>query len=601
MDTFHSSNTTHSPLHLRPNEFLSYHQTLPSQFGRSDFGGSAYFPQRSCPNLPYPFDQLSLPYSPPELSQMEDLVRAEVAYRMNMSQLPKHLQPQANTFWPPPSVIPEPTVMPTARWAQDVPRVELHRDQLERLEPSPGSISASPWTPTSTTGSSSGWPQQDTLVQLTDSAYVHEPTPHRSPSLPGFLQFEQEQQYHSDNNFSFPSTSLFHHDEDLHRYEFGSSGVISAPAARTHFELDHIDTLFKRSPTAINSSSPPLSFAPALGKAFISPAHVMVTPAEVDHDLEEVSANKADGTGNGEGDDAKLPTQVPIADVLGSPLLLDSAVDDDEGGVKYSEDDTPMTPTDNTLILYTSDAASKETLHFRRRCFNCHAIEPPSWRRSTLHLGKIVCNKCGLYERTHSRSRAQRFDEMPRRYNKSIITGTSPRKASVSPKARARKFSQASATSTSSSSIGSTTGGAACSATLLANLQTRAELTTPSFVSRIPRPMIRRRQTERIHPSTTTPWSTTATTTKKKAARAVHPPEIFKLAQNDSFDVPTSRARALTGDPYQHLPRLGTRSEVDMETGWHQVRIEDMMSTFSACPSSSPVKGVRRGLAVEDA
>ncbi|KAK7015612.1 hypothetical protein R3P38DRAFT_2518817, partial [Favolaschia claudopus] len=39
------------------------------------------------------------------------------------------------------------------------------------------------------------------------------------------------------------------------------------------------------------------------------------------------------------------------------------------------------------------------------RCFNCHTTEPPSWRRSTLNPGKIVCNKCGLYERTHLRAR----------------------------------------------------------------------------------------------------------------------------------------------------------------------------------------------------
>ncbi|KAF8138754.1 hypothetical protein EV363DRAFT_1427626 [Boletus edulis] len=52
-------------------------------------------------------------------------------------------------------------------------------------------------------------------------------------------------------------------------------------------------------------------------------------------------------------------------------------------------------------VQLTDDAASKETQYLRRRCFNCHTTEPPSWRRSTLNPGKIVCNKCGLYERTH--------------------------------------------------------------------------------------------------------------------------------------------------------------------------------------------------------
>lgn len=63
-------------------------------------------------------------------------------------------------------------------------------------------------------------------------------------------------------------------------------------------------------------------------------------------------------------------------------------------------------------VQHTDDAASKETQYLRRRCFNCHTTEPPSWRRSTLNPGKIVCNKCGLYERTHLRPRPLRFDEL---------------------------------------------------------------------------------------------------------------------------------------------------------------------------------------------
>ena len=69
-------------------------------------------------------------------------------------------------------------------------------------------------------------------------------------------------------------------------------------------------------------------------------------------------------------------------------------------------------PHNNLPIQHTDDAASKETQYLRRRCFNCHTTEPPSWRRSTLNPGKIVCNKCGLYERTHLRPRPLRFDEL---------------------------------------------------------------------------------------------------------------------------------------------------------------------------------------------
>lgn len=84
-------------------------------------------------------------------------------------------------------------------------------------------------------------------------------------------------------------------------------------------------------------------------------------------------------------------------------------------------------------IQHTDDAASKETQYLRRRCFNCHTTEPPSWRRSTLTPGKIVCNKCGLYERTHLRPRPLRFDEL-RAGNKSRKqTKTSPKGAKVVP------------------------------------------------------------------------------------------------------------------------------------------------------------------------
>lgn len=71
-----------------------------------------------------------------------------------------------------------------------------------------------------------------------------------------------------------------------------------------------------------------------------------------------------------------------------------------------------LAPHAGILVQHTDDAASKETQYLRRRCFNCHTTEPPSWRRSTLNPGKIVCNKCGLYERTHLRPRPLRFDEL---------------------------------------------------------------------------------------------------------------------------------------------------------------------------------------------
>ncbi|KAJ7482238.1 von Willebrand factor type A domain-containing protein [Mycena galericulata] len=70
-------------------------------------------------------------------------------------------------------------------------------------------------------------------------------------------------------------------------------------------------------------------------------------------------------------------------------------------------------------VMHTDDSASKETQYLRRRCFVCQTTEPPSWRRSTLHPGKIVCNKCGLYERTNLRARPLTFSELRRSSSKS--------------------------------------------------------------------------------------------------------------------------------------------------------------------------------------
>jgi GATA-binding protein len=114
-----------------------------------------------------------------------------------------------------------------------------------------------------------------------------------------------------------------------------------------------------------------------------------------------------------------------------------------------------LSPHTGLPIQHTDDAASKETQYLRRRCFNCHTTEPPSWRRSTLNPGKIVCNKCGLYERTHLRPRPLRFDEL-RAGNKARKAAT---KTAPSPKQRAlKKDSEALSRRASISSNGSSVG-----------------------------------------------------------------------------------------------------------------------------------------------
>lgn len=103
-----------------------------------------------------------------------------------------------------------------------------------------------------------------------------------------------------------------------------------------------------------------------------------------------------------------------------------------EGGAMHPMSMSYLSPHTGLPVQHTDDAASKETQYLRRRCFNCHTTEPPSWRRSTLNPGKIVCNKCGLYERTHLRPRPLRFDELragnkARKQSKSVVGSPSPK------------------------------------------------------------------------------------------------------------------------------------------------------------------------------
>ncbi|KAJ6474904.1 hypothetical protein C8R45DRAFT_834773, partial [Mycena sanguinolenta] len=60
-------------------------------------------------------------------------------------------------------------------------------------------------------------------------------------------------------------------------------------------------------------------------------------------------------------------------------------------------------------VVHTDDAATKLSDRVRRRCFNCCTTDTSTWRRSNLSPGKVLCNKCGLFERTHQRPRPEQF------------------------------------------------------------------------------------------------------------------------------------------------------------------------------------------------
>lgn len=63
-------------------------------------------------------------------------------------------------------------------------------------------------------------------------------------------------------------------------------------------------------------------------------------------------------------------------------------------------------------VVYTDDARMKLSEGVIRWCFNCRATGTTTWRRSSLSPGKLLCNRCGLFERTHRRPRPETF---PRR------------------------------------------------------------------------------------------------------------------------------------------------------------------------------------------
>ncbi|KAG7096778.1 hypothetical protein E1B28_004188 [Marasmius oreades] len=74
-------------------------------------------------------------------------------------------------------------------------------------------------------------------------------------------------------------------------------------------------------------------------------------------------------------------------------------------------------------IVYTDESSTRLSDRVRRKCFNCSGTDTRTWRRSSLTPGKVLCNKCGLYERAHSRHRPA---EQKRGMSTSIICLTPP-------------------------------------------------------------------------------------------------------------------------------------------------------------------------------
>ncbi|KAF8074499.1 hypothetical protein FPV67DRAFT_583884 [Lyophyllum atratum] len=84
-------------------------------------------------------------------------------------------------------------------------------------------------------------------------------------------------------------------------------------------------------------------------------------------------------------------------------------------------------------IVHTDDAATKLSDRVRRRCFNCCTTDTSTWRRSNLSPGKVLCNKCGLFERTHSRPRPEQFPHKRGPLSTSTLRARTPPQTQLPP------------------------------------------------------------------------------------------------------------------------------------------------------------------------
>ncbi|KAJ7145802.1 von Willebrand factor type A domain-containing protein [Mycena epipterygia] len=88
------------------------------------------------------------------------------------------------------------------------------------------------------------------------------------------------------------------------------------------------------------------------------------------------------------------------------------------------------------VLMHCDDAASKETQYLRRKCSNCQTSSPPSWRRSLSDPTKILCNKCGLSERSMSGRGLKRSNLRSQRGVSAAATGpTRPNESPARPTA----------------------------------------------------------------------------------------------------------------------------------------------------------------------
>lgn len=133
---------------------------------------------------------------------------------------------------------------------------------------------------------------------------------------------------------------------------------------------------------------------------------------------------------------AQMPPPYPPSSHYGAPPVRNLPSDSTPCSMArplYHDYNSPshyvVPPSQPNYIVHTDDAATKLNDRVRRKCYNCRTTDTSTWRRSSLTPGKVVChhwyslslsllmiacpeqlcNKCGLFERTHSRPRPEQF------------------------------------------------------------------------------------------------------------------------------------------------------------------------------------------------
>ncbi|KAK7683288.1 hypothetical protein QCA50_013550 [Cerrena zonata] len=153
--------------------------------------------------------------------------------------------------------------------------------------------------------------------------------------------------------------------------------------------LDHspVPSVTSLAHSSVSTPSPPLSAPP--GQYYQHPSYTYNPPPPP-------PGRYADGT-------------VPHPSHHGSHPYVPSNGPATTRAIKPAYVPTQEYPGTANYVIHTDDASTKLSDRVRRKCFNCRTTDTSTWRRSSLTPGKVLCNKCGLFERTHSRPRPEQF------------------------------------------------------------------------------------------------------------------------------------------------------------------------------------------------